>query len=111
LTAVGRRGRDTATVVITVGVGTINLAFEKHATQSSNYNKTNYHASQAVNGNTKGVWYNNSITHTNYEQGAWWQVDLGSKKNINKIIIYNRIDCCADRLRNYQVSISDSARL
>jgi hypothetical protein len=29
-----------ATVVITVGVGAINLAFEKHATQSSNYNKT-----------------------------------------------------------------------
>jgi hypothetical protein len=46
--AVGRRGRDTAIVVITVGVGAINLAFEKHATQSSNYNKTNYHASQAV---------------------------------------------------------------
>jgi hypothetical protein len=67
VTAVGRRGRDTATVVITVGVGAINLAFEKHATQSSNYNKTNYHASQAVNGNTKGVWYNNSITHTNYD--------------------------------------------
>jgi hypothetical protein len=44
VTAVGRRGRDTATVVITVGVGAINLAFEKHATQSSNYNKTNYHA-------------------------------------------------------------------
>jgi hypothetical protein len=43
VTAVGRRGRDTATVVITVAVGTINLAFEKHATQSSNYNKTNYH--------------------------------------------------------------------
>jgi hypothetical protein len=38
VTAVGRRGRDTATVVITVDVGAINLAFEKHATQSSNYN-------------------------------------------------------------------------
>jgi alpha-L-fucosidase len=33
-------------------------------------------ASQAVNGNTQGVWYNNSITHTQKEQGAWWQVDL-----------------------------------
>jgi hypothetical protein len=30
VTAVGRRGRDTATVVITVDVGAINLAFEKH---------------------------------------------------------------------------------
>jgi hypothetical protein len=29
---------------------------------------------------------NGSTTHTNIEQGAWWQVDLGSKKNINEII-------------------------
>jgi hypothetical protein len=39
---------DTAIVVITVGVGAINLAFEKHATQSSNYNKTNYHVKSAL---------------------------------------------------------------
>jgi hypothetical protein len=31
VTAIGRRGQDTATVVITVGVGTTNLAFGKHA--------------------------------------------------------------------------------
>jgi hypothetical protein len=40
---------------------------------------------------------------------AWWQVDLGSKKNISQIIIYNRTDCCANRLSNYQVSISNKA--
>jgi hypothetical protein len=40
---------------------------------------------------------------------AWWQVDLGGKKKINQIIIYNRTDCCANRLSNYQVSISDKA--
>jgi hypothetical protein len=35
----------------------------KPATQSSNYYKTDrYRASQAVNGNTKGVWYTSSIT-------------------------------------------------
>jgi hypothetical protein len=39
-------------------------------------------ASQTVNGNTMGVWYTSSIIHTQYEQGAWWQVDLGSKKDI-----------------------------
>ncbi len=101
---------DTATVVIAVGVGTTNLAFGKPATQSSNYYKTDrYRASQAVNGNTRGVWYTSSITHTQYEQGAWWQVDLGSQKKISQIIIYNRTDCCVDRLSNYQVSISDKA--
>jgi hypothetical protein len=35
--AVDRRGRDTATVVIAVGVGTINLALGKPATQSSTF--------------------------------------------------------------------------
>jgi hypothetical protein len=34
---VDRRGQDTATVVIAVNVGNINLAFGKHATQSSIY--------------------------------------------------------------------------
>ncbi|CAC9517820.1 hypothetical protein [uncultured Gammaproteobacteria bacterium] len=93
----------------TVHATDINLALGKPATQSSNYNTTLYHASQAVNGDTKGVWYTNSITHTQKEQGAWWQVDLGSKKNINQIIIYNRTDCCVDRLSNYQVSVSNTA--
>jgi hypothetical protein len=52
-------------------------------------------ARNAVDGNTDGNWYNNSTTSTRSEQGAWWQVDLGSKKIINQIIIYNRTDCCA----------------
>jgi hypothetical protein len=85
------------------------LALGKPATQSSNYDTTLYHASQAVNGSTEGTWYNNSITHTQNEQGAWWQVDLGGARNINQIIIYNRTDCCADRLSNYRVSISNKA--
>ncbi|VVM24677.1 hypothetical protein BSPWISOXPB_6546 [uncultured Gammaproteobacteria bacterium] len=62
-----------------------------------------------MDGNTDGYFLNKSTTHTKYEQGAWWQVDLGGQKNIKQIIIYNRTDCCADRLSNYQVSISDKA--
>jgi hypothetical protein len=37
VTATGLFAKDTATVVIAVGVGDINLAFGKHATQSSTY--------------------------------------------------------------------------
>jgi hypothetical protein len=33
------------------------------------------------------------------------------EKNINQIIIHNRTDCCADRLSNYQVSISNKAEV
>jgi hypothetical protein len=32
------------------------------------------------------------VVPTPTEQGAWWQVDLGSKKDIKQIIIYNRTD-------------------
>ena len=87
-----------------------NLALGKPATESSTYPYSILvAASYAVDGNTDGEFLNGSTTHTNIEQGAWWQVDLGSKKNINEIIIYNRIDCCTNRLSNYQVSISDKA--
>ena len=87
-----------------------NLALGKPATESSTYTYSiPVAAGYAVDGNTDGEFLNGSTTHTNIEQGAWWQVDLGSKKNINEIIIYNRIDCCANRLSNYQVSISDKA--
>jgi hypothetical protein len=48
-----------------------------------------------------GEFLNGSSTLTKKEHGAWWQVDLGSEKKINTIIIYNRTDCCADRLSNY----------
>ncbi len=110
VTAVNFFTEDTVTVVIAVGVGDINLAFGKHATQSSTYPYSVLTvAGYAVDGNTDGEFLHRSTTHTKYEQGAWWQVDLGSKKNINTIIIHNRTDCCANRLSNYQVSISDKA--
>jgi hypothetical protein len=65
VTANGFFSNDTATVVITIGVGTTNLAFGKPAIQSSNYYETDrYHASQTVNGNTMGVWYTSSIIHS-----------------------------------------------
>jgi hypothetical protein len=43
-------------------------------------------AGYAVDGNTDGEFLNKSTTHTNDEQGAWWQVDLGSRKKISKWI-------------------------
>jgi hypothetical protein len=53
VTAVNFFAKDTATVVITVGVGDINLAFGKHATQSSTYPYSVLTvAGYAVDGNT-----------------------------------------------------------
>jgi hypothetical protein len=93
-----------------------NLALNKTATQSSTSvahgTGQQAFALKAVDGNTNGSLEsgsNHSVSSTNKEQGAWWQVDLGGAKLIQQIRIFNRTDCCKDRLTNYQVSVSNNA--
>lgn len=83
-----------------------NLAFGAPATQSS----TEYgsEAARAVDGNRNGNYSGNSVTHTASEVQPYWQTDLGQSKKINKITVYNRTDCCTNRLSNFWVLASDS---
>lgn len=88
-----------------VGVGpTKSLALGKTATQSST--AFSRPASLAVDGNTSGNYADGSVTHTNSEL-AWWKVDLGSSMPIGTVNIWNRTDCCSDRLKNFDVQLSD----
>ena len=60
-----------------------NVALNKLATQSSTFHNLN--ASNAVDGNKK------TIMHTQKtSRPEWWQVDLGSEKNITKINLIRR---------------------
>ncbi len=89
-----------------------NIALGKKATQSSNYNASQGAARLAVDGNTNGSWSNRSVTHTR-DGGTvnpWWQVDLGKKQYIKEVLIYNRTDCCRNRLDNLVVSIYRDGR-
>jgi hypothetical protein len=63
-------------------------------------------ADRAFDGNTDGNWGDGSVTHTDFESQPWWQVDLGVLTRVTWVEIYNRTDCCADRLTNFNVSIS-----
>jgi len=86
-----------------------NLAVNKVATQSStlpDYPTTG--AAKAVDGNTDGGFFNGSVTHTNPEANAWWQVDLGTTPTINSVVVWNRTDCCSDRLNDYWVFASNT---
>lgn len=83
-----------------------NIARGGLATHSSSY-MTNVTADKAIDGNTDGTWGGNSLTHTNYDYQAWWQVNVGFTAQINQIKIWNRTDCCPDRLSNYYVLVSD----
>lgn len=65
-------------------------------------------ASRAVDGNTSGNYSLNSVTHTNYHAQAWWQVDLGAVGQLDKIRVWNRTDCCGDRVTNFYVLVSDT---
>lgn len=49
-----------------------------------------------------------SISHTNIEHNAWWQVKLPKDVNITKINILNRTNCCQDRLSDFDVLLLDN---
>src|SRR5262249_46905356 len=86
-----------------------NLALNKAATQSSDPGWGGP-ASKAVDGNTDGVWADGSVTHTNFDAQAWWQVDLGSTQAVQHVDVWNRTDCCGARLSNFNVLLLDSTQ-
>jgi len=87
-------------------IATTNLASARPAAQSSTV--LGGVATRAVDGNTSGSYYSqDSVTHTDITPAQpWWQVDLGASKRIDRVVLWNRTDCCGDRLRNFVVLVS-----
>ncbi len=83
----------------------VNLALGKATSQSSEL--IGGVPGRAVDGNTNGDWEVGSVTHTDTQPQPWWQVDLGAVQQISSIQIWNRTDCCAERLANFTVFVSD----
>jgi alpha-L-fucosidase 2 len=86
-----------------------NLALNGSASQSSTGHGGD--ANRAVDGNTNGAFFTGSVTHTSdtpLQANPWWQVDLGSTQDISTVKLWNRTDCCADRLRQFYVFASDN---
>lgn len=81
-----------------------NLALGKSATQFSPQND----AGKAVDGNTDGNYNNGSVTHTNQGANPWWEVDLEDVYDVTTIKLYNRTDCCKERLKNFTILISET---
>ncbi|MCE6998572.1 discoidin domain-containing protein [Saccharothrix sp. S26] len=86
-----------------------NLALNASASQSS----TEYGgvAGRAVDGVTNGAFWSGSVTHTSehpVDANPWWQVDLGASHEVSTVRLWNRTDCCADRLRQFYVFASDT---
>jgi hypothetical protein len=84
-----------------------NVALGKPATQSSTYeDPCTGPASKAVDGNTSGNTGDCSFSTTNNQPQDWWQVDLGTPYLIQVIDLWNRTDCCGERLSNFDLLVS-----
>lgn len=64
-------------------------------------------ASRAIDGNTDTNYFNGSVAVTCSMFQAWWKVELSFEIEINKIIVWNRIDDVPERLSNSDVIILD----
>ncbi|XP_072048721.1 fucolectin-like [Amphiura filiformis] len=67
-------------------------------------------ASRAIDGDTNQKWEVESCTHTIYGfDDAWWMVDFGESVCVCKVEIFNRNDCCSDRINGSLVHIGNNA--
>ena len=82
----------------------INIAVGKSVRQSSG-GRSN--AKLAVDGNTDGDFTHGSVTHSGKDANAWFEIDLGQVESIDSVRVWNRTDCCGERLRDYWMFISE----
>ncbi|MEX2215754.1 MAG: discoidin domain-containing protein [Phycisphaeraceae bacterium] len=88
----------------------VNVARQGTATQNSTLaNSANPTAFKAIDGGL-GTSFNGdaTTTHTNGEANSFWQVNLGSTKELTSVELYNRGDCCPERLGNFRLSVLDA---
>ena len=84
-----------------------NIARAGTAKQSSDYNGAS-RAAKAIDGTNDGSFA--SCACTREQVDPWWEIDLGADQAIDHILIYNRNDCCPERLDHVLVDILDARR-
>jgi alpha-L-rhamnosidase len=97
-------GDKSVTAAFTFGTEDYNIAMDGTATQSS-IGYEGAVASRAIDGNTDGKFFSNSVTHTASDANAWWQVDLGDNYVIKNVKCFNRTDADSGRAADYDVQI------
>ncbi len=85
-----------------------NLATAGVASQATDFNGT-FTAEKCNDGDQTGTDGAGTICHTAGSTAyEWWQVDLGQQALIETITIFNRDNCCQDRLGNVFVMVSNT---
>ncbi|MCR9118122.1 MAG: DUF1553 domain-containing protein [bacterium] len=91
------------------------FAGEKNVAQAgvAKQKSTDYEgaAARAIDGNTNGDYQaGKSVSHTARDESPWWEVDLQSVQQLQKISIWNRTDGVGDRLAGFTVVLLDDKR-
>ncbi|MEM7396989.1 MAG: DUF1549 domain-containing protein, partial [Verrucomicrobiota bacterium] len=87
--------------------GGLNIAARGKARQSSDYGGNN-RADKALDSDRGGSF--GGCACTREEKAAWWEVDLGATHPIDSILLWNRHDCCPERLDRATVLLLDEER-
>lgn len=66
-------------------------------------------AARAIDGNTNGNFGAGSVTHTSGTDIPFWEVDLNAVYELDRVAIWNRTDCCGERLTNFEVLALDGS--
>ncbi|MDE0891435.1 MAG: DUF1549 domain-containing protein, partial [Planctomycetota bacterium] len=80
-----------------------NIALRGKASQSST--SSGGVAPRAIDGNSNGAHTAGSVTHTALQRDAWWEVELAALAPIHRIELFNRTDCCSERLDGCRVTV------
>ena len=81
-----------------------NLALKRPTAQSSSgWGSTD--GRRAVDGNSNSRYNQRSCTHTRRDSGAWLRVDLGRVADVKTIKLWNRKDCCSDRIKKTKIYV------
>lgn len=62
-------------------------------------------AERAIDGNSDGDYTKKSCSHTG--KSSWWKVELEQEVKIDHVIVYNRRDCCKERITGAKVYVVD----
>ena len=49
-----------------------------------------------------------SLCHTKVQDSPWLSIDLGAPHRLDSVAIYNRINCCQDRLGRFELWVGPS---
>uniref|UniRef100_A0A3Q3EC47 Fucolectin tachylectin-4 pentraxin-1 domain-containing protein n=1 Tax=Labrus bergylta TaxID=56723 RepID=A0A3Q3EC47_9LABR len=79
-----------------------NVAPNGQATQSSLY-ANNVHAVNVINRDMTGL-----CSHTANQSSPWWKLDLLAVHRVRAVTIFNRPNCCPERLIGAEILIGNS---